>query len=193
MNKREALLQQLRELEQDEPTGELGEQAPGKSDKKPSPFDELPEGWKPEPRYLKPEDCEDRSKGFRIGQFWIDPQTGKKEHRQAYPRPSYATAGGKPGDLITNELSREYAHLDVQWYQAGTDLEICIQYTRQKLMAQGHLDGCAWLNGSVTDWEESDEKRRLAEKWNFLLGLWTGKGMSPPSEKQLEAWARGQE
>lgn len=153
---------------------------------------ELPEDWTPEPRYLNAEDCQERRAGFCVGDWWID-SAGKKKFRQVYPRPSYADAGGKPGDLITNELTREYFHLDIQWYHTATDLETCIRYTRQKLQSQQKIDGCAWLNRSVEHWEDSDEKRWLETKWNFLLGLWTGKDMNPPSQEQLEAWARGEE
>lgn len=139
------------------------------------------------PRYVKPEDCEDRSIGFRIGQWFVD---GERRYREAIPRPTYRDAGGRPGDLVTNDLLQEYFCLNTQAFHAAMDLESCIRYTRQKLACYGELDECPWLNRHIERWEDSDEKRRLAEKWNFLQGLWIGRGMTPISEQLLERWAR---
>ena len=87
----------------------------------------------------------------------------------------------------------EYARLGCEWYHASTDLENCIRWTNQKLKSKGYGDGCAWLNRRIETWEESDEKRYLEQTWAFLLGLWQGRGMTPPTEQQLEKWARGEE
>jgi hypothetical protein len=97
--------------------------------------------------------------------------------------PSYADVGAKLGDQFTNDLELEYARLDGEWYSAARDLESCIYWIAQKLKGYG-------FNRHIDDWSESDEKRRFEQTWAFLQGLWTGRGITPIGEKQLETWAQ---
>src|SRR5713226_6861354 len=63
---------------------------------------ELPDDWKPEPRYVKEEP--DYSIGFKIGDWYVDPRGEKiagPRRRQAIPHPNY---DAPPGTLITSEL-----------------------------------------------------------------------------------------
>jgi hypothetical protein len=190
MNKREQLLAQLAELEQDEPeqTQETGSQQSGGlwDTQKHDP------NWKAPVWYVEGRVVQNTSENFKIGDIYDGGYGRAHLLIQAIPKPTYADCGAKVGDELTNSLMLEHSRLEFEWYHAATDLESCIRWTRQKLIAQG-LDidgGCAWLNRSVQTWEEADERRYLEKTWAFLVGLWTGKRMNPPSEQQLETWAR---
>jgi hypothetical protein len=186
MNKKEQLLAQLAELESETAPAEESILAPAKSHKNPQSLwdTELPADWKPESRYVEERHVRDNnSKNFKIGEIY-DRGLGQAHLlRQAIPKPSYADVGAKLGDQFTNDLELEYARLDGEWYSAARDLESCIYWIAQKLKGYG-------FNRHIDDWSESDEKRRFEQTWAFLQGLWTGRGITPIGEKQLETWAQ---
>jgi hypothetical protein len=179
MSEREELLARLQELESETEPEEQSILAPGKSQKKPSPFDPLPDDWVPPVVYQSQHEPGSDPATFKIGDWWVDSRTGKKERRQAICHPRFPN----PGAVLTKEVDREYWEEWQLWLSASMHLETCIRLTADRLRGTG-------FNRHVDYWEDSDEKRQLAEHWNFLLGVWQSRGMIPPTTKDLERWVR---
>jgi hypothetical protein len=178
MNKKEQLLAQLLELEA-EPTGEP-EQAEAEPPKKDSLWNyELPADWVPPVRYQsEPEPGSDPA-SFKIGDWWVDSRTGKKERRQAICHPRFPN----PGAVLTKEIDREYWEEWDLWLSASMRLELCIMFTAARLRGYRY-------NRYIDTWEDSDEKKTFDENWAWLCGMWQSRGMTAPTTEDLERWTR---
>lgn len=176
MSEREELLARLQELENETEPEEQSILAPGKSQKKPSPFDPLPGGWKPEP-YIQPEnDPRTDPRRFKPGDFYYRSNwTDARLERQALPHPRWP----RPGQVATDEEQRAHGEDCNLWMRSSMALEDCIH---------------RWLVRSVDPEHWSDPKRSQLDQafdrdWRWLTVLWNGRAYPVPTEDQLTEWA----
>jgi len=152
---------------------------PGSESKSGDPFGPLPKDWVAPPRYQTEYKRPDPAK-FQPGEIDTEPSYGgryQRPERMAIPYPAWPS----PGQLVTPELDRTFSEEQNLWLQSKLLLEDVIAHTWYKLCRDDPDSPIA------ASWYD---ERLTAQRWNFLLGLWQGRGMTPPTEKQLESWAR---
>jgi hypothetical protein len=179
---REELLAKLGELEeQDEPSAV---QTVVRPRNKANPFDEAwvsdSEPYVPKPRYQSPHEPNSDPATFKIGDTFSDVRpSGHRgpfdEMRQAIPHPRYP----QPGALTTPEIEKVYWDELGVWAKANDILRSLI-WRRTEI-----LEGDVWA-AHRREWQDVQD----AERMQFLLGLWAGRGMTPPSEEQWDQLAR---
>jgi hypothetical protein len=143
----------------------------------------LPADWKPPARYISEEYARDHSIGFKIGDRWTDIRPGGPggfhNKLQALPHPRY---NGKPGDLITKEMEQAYDAEWNLWHTASMKLEGCIRLWRRILEFQDY-----WTSFP----DKAGLQKMFDQDWQWLLGAWASRGMTPASTEDLERWFRG--
>ncbi|SRR6266478_1226527 len=127
---------------------------------------------------------------------WLEKQRNRKQPENTEPEPfivgenidryGYRTAipaprWPAPGELMTREIERTY-HAEWDLCQKAAQALTDITYwTRTRLREPDYWDA-ADRNGNV--------QNRYAETWAWLMGIWQGRKIQPPTETQLETWAR---
>jgi hypothetical protein len=180
MNKREALLQQLKELEQDEPTSEREQESETQSSGGLWDYT-LPADWKPPVRYVTEEYAQNHSRNFKPGDIWVDVRLSgyvAGKHIQAIPRPRYS---GQVGDVITKEMEDTYNAEWHLWLTSSLKLEGCMWSWRRIIEFQDY-----WTNRP----NREEMQKSFNEDWQWLCGLWASRGMNAPSMDDLERWSR---
>jgi len=97
--------------------------------------------------------------------------------RTAIPSPRWP----EPGALMTREVVRTY----------DAELDLC------RKAARALTDVIWWTRTRLNEpefWEATDRnaglQSRYAETWAWLMGIWQGRKIQPPTETQVETWAR---
>jgi hypothetical protein len=108
---------------------------------------------------------------FQVGQ-----PTGEWYPRAAIPAPKWP----EPGALLTREIVKSHdAELDL-YQRANRALQDVTWWTRTRLLEPDYWN--AEHNGNM--------QTRFAETIAWLSGIWQGRGIQPPTEIQIEKWAR---
>ena len=95
--------------------------------------------------------------------------------RTALPRPKYP----HPGEPLTPEIFTAHFEEHLLWMQATRALRDCIRWTRIRITQPG-------------DWSDpycGPPEKLYAESWSWLMGLWQGQKIAPPTEQQMLHWA----
>jgi len=139
---------------------------------------QLPEDWTPPVRYQSEHEPGSDPATFKVGDIYIEVRPGGSygpahEKRQAIPYPRYP----EPGAVITPEISEAYGREEMVWAEASRTLDNVLFLTQHRLAKNAYF-----LAANSDEW--------LARSWNWLLGLWAARGMTPPDKQTIELWAR---
>lgn len=104
---------------------------------------------------------------------------------EAIPYPCYPA----PGEPLTPEIEREHFEEVQLWTMANRALTDCVYWLRCKHIDPQHWNdihcGSANKPPGATEERVRTKEELYGETWSWLLGLWTGKGMTPVSEEEM--------
>ena len=109
---------------------------------------------------------------FQVGQA-----TGEWYPRAALPRPRWP----EPGATLTRDVVKSYDAEHDLYQRANRALQDIIHWTWTRLNEPEFWE--------ATD-RNADIQSRYAETWAWLMGIWQGRKIQPPTETQIEVWAR---
>jgi hypothetical protein len=95
--------------------------------------------------------------------------------RTALPKPRWPN----PGQPRTQEIAQTHFMEDLLWSQATRALRDCIRWTNIRIT-------------QPSQWSDpycGPPKDLYAEAWSWLMGLWQGQKITPPTEQQMVDWA----
>jgi hypothetical protein len=123
--------------------------------------------WLERQRDRKQPENKPEPKPFQVGQA-----TDEWYPRAAIPRPQWP----EPGAPLTREVERAYNAEHDLYQRANRALQDVTWWTRTRL--------------NEPDFWNDAEQNRYAQTLAWLMGIWQGRKIQPPTEAELETWAR---